>query len=275
MRAILFVLGLVIAAGAIPGGAVAQSRDETLADVRQELSVLYVEIQKLKRELSTTGGAEGIAGGGTALQRLDAIEAETQRLTSKTEELEHKINRVVEDGTNRIGDLEFRLVELEGGDVSKLGETTTLGGVEATPAPAKPDPQKPAGTELAVSEEGDFQRAKDALDKGDFAEAAKMFAKFGETYPGSPLEIRAQLGRGKALEGTGEISQAARSYLAAFSAAPNGPQAAEALYHLGTMLGQLEQTQEACVTLREVGTRFPGSPFVQQAEAEMRARNCQ
>ena len=28
---------------------------ETLADVRQELTVLFVEVQKLKRELSTTG----------------------------------------------------------------------------------------------------------------------------------------------------------------------------------------------------------------------------
>ena len=41
-----------------------------------------------------------------------------QRLTSKSEELENRINRIVSDGTTRIGDLEFRLVELEGGDVS-------------------------------------------------------------------------------------------------------------------------------------------------------------
>jgi len=32
------------------------------------------------------------------------------RLNSKAEELENRINRVVTDGTNRIGDLEFRLV---------------------------------------------------------------------------------------------------------------------------------------------------------------------
>ena len=84
------------------------AQDPTLADIRQELSVLFVEVQKLKRELSTTGGVSTNIGGDT-LQRVDLIEAELQRLTAKTENLEFRIGRVVSDGTNRIGDLEFRL----------------------------------------------------------------------------------------------------------------------------------------------------------------------
>ena len=62
------------------------------------------------------------------------MESELQRLTSKTEELENRVNRIVADGTRRIGDLEFRLVELEGGDVGALGQTSTLGG-EGQPHP--------------------------------------------------------------------------------------------------------------------------------------------
>jgi hypothetical protein len=139
MRQIALILSLTFGL-ACTGGAFAQSQDETLADIRQELTVLYVEIQKLKRELSTTGGAGPLEAGGSALQRLDAIEAEVQRLTSKTEQMEHRIDQVVRDGTNRIGDLEFRLVELEGGDLSKLGDTPTLGGgaMPETPAIAPP-----------------------------------------------------------------------------------------------------------------------------------------
>ena len=37
-------------------------------------------------------------------------------------------NNIVSDGTNRVRDLEYRLVELEGGDVSKIDFATTLGG---------------------------------------------------------------------------------------------------------------------------------------------------
>jgi len=277
MRQIVLILSLTLGL-ATSGGAIAQSGDETLADIRQELSVLYVEIQKLKRELSTTGSAGSLELGGSALQRLDALEAEVQRMTSKTEELEFRVDQVVRDGTNRIGDLEFRLVELEGGDVSKLGDTTTLGGgkMPETPAVAPPPAtETPPATELAVSEEADFNRAEEALAAGNAQEAAGLYAAFLTSYPGSPLEIRAQLGRGKALEQTGETSQAARAYLNAFSGKPDGPDAPEALFNLGRMLGELKQQQEACVTLSEVAVRFPASPFVAQAQSEMQSRNCQ
>ncbi|MEO0634424.1 MAG: tol-pal system protein, partial [Pseudomonadota bacterium] len=100
--------GLVLAMGMVfPHGAMAQD-DATLADIRQELTVLYVEVQRLKRELSTTGGAGSSVGTGDTFDRIAAIESELQRLTGKSEELEFRIGRVIEDGTNRIGDLEFR-----------------------------------------------------------------------------------------------------------------------------------------------------------------------
>ena len=110
IRLALWAMALAL----VPGWGFAQV-DETLADVRQELTVLYVEVQRLKRELSTTGAASVNTGGNSVLDRVNAMESELQRLTSKTEELENRINRIVSDGTNRIGDLEFRLVELEGG----------------------------------------------------------------------------------------------------------------------------------------------------------------
>ena len=54
----------------------AQNNAETLADIRQELTVLYVELQKLKRGLSTTGGVDNSNLGGTnTLSRVDAMEA--------------------------------------------------------------------------------------------------------------------------------------------------------------------------------------------------------
>ena len=279
---------LIVALGLAFGPVAAQAQDaQTLADVRQELTVLNVEVQKLRRELSTTGGASVAVTGGSVLERVNAMESELQRLTSKTEELENRINRVVTDGTNRIGDLEFRLVELEGGDVGSLGQTSTLGGGEmpatmppATPVPAPADPlantSTPTNTaELAVGEKTDFERAKAALADGDFRSAADQFATFNQTYPGGPLGPEADLRRGDALDGLGDTREAARAYLASFSADPAGPVAAEALYQLGSSLGALGQTQEACVTLGEVASRFPTSPFVAQAQSERSVLACQ
>lgn len=263
------VLGL-----SAPMGAVAQ--DATLADIRQELNILFVEVQKLKRELSTTGGAVPNVGTGDTFDRIAAIESELQRLTGKSEELEFRIGRVISDGTNRIGDLEFRLCELETGcDIGALGDTPTLGGGAApsTPAIAPAPPTQPE-TQLATNEQADFERAQAALASGDFRSAADQFATFNETYPGGPLAIEATLRRGEALEGLGDVREGARAYLAAFTLDQQGPLAADALYRLGAALGRLGQSAEACVTLGEVGIRFPGAPAVANAADAMRNIGC-
>lgn len=269
------VIGMVLGLMICPAAVWAQD-DQTLADVRQELNILFVEVQKLRRELSTTGGASVSTAGSSVLERVTAMESELQRLTSKTEELENRINRIVDDGTRRIGDLEFRLVELEGGDVGALGQTTTLGGEGQASvsgpltAPATPTDQ----ASLAVGEEADFKRAQEALASGDFRTAADLFATFNQTYPGGPLAAEAELRRGDALQGLGDPKEAARAFLTAFSTAPEGPMAPQALFELGRALGQLGQTQEACVTLAEVGVRFPSNPAVTEAENQRRSLGC-
>ncbi len=250
---------------------------ETLADIRQQLTVLYVELRKLKQELNTTGAAGGEISGSSSLDRVASMESELQRLTAKTEEREFRIDQVVRDGTNQIGDLEFRLCELEPDcDVGSLGDTPTLGGGELPQAPVEaPDADQDEGPELAVGERSDFDRAQAALENGNYQEAADQFATFTATYPGGPLAAAADLGRGKALEGLGDTREAARAYLSAFSTNQTGPDAPEALVHLGAALGKLGQTAEACVTLSEVATRYPQAADAQQtATAEMQTLGC-
>lgn len=263
-------------------GAQAQDRAQTLADIRQELSVLFVEIQQLKRELSTTGGVSTQSVGGSTIDRVNAIEEEMIRLTALTEQLQFRIDRVVSDGTNQIGDLEFRICELEADcDIAALGQGTTLGGIEPTTSGvAKPEPQtEPSGSDgdgvqLAMVEQDDFDSAVAALDQGDFAGASTQFEAFLNAYPGSPLTTDARILRGAALEGAGENTQAARTYLDAFSADPNGAKAPEALFLLGRSLGRIGQVDEACVTLSEVSVRFPGGLAAADAEAERARLSC-
>lgn len=274
----VYVLSVALVFALLTGAPAQSQTSETLADVRQQLTVLYVEIQRLKRELSTTGGASSNLGQTDALQRLDLMEAELARLTSKTEELQNRIENVVRDGTNRIGDLEFRLVELEGGDVSQLGETTTLGGdipgdTTAVIAPA-PGSGSDAVTEMAISEQADFDKAKAALDQGRYQDAVVEFVKFSETYTGGPLTGEAHYYRGQALFAMGDTSNAARAFLESFSGSPNSPVASDALYELGRSLGQLGQTNEACIALAEVAVRFPGTPAVGNSQLQMQKLGC-
>jgi len=275
------VLALCLGA-ALAAPAPAQDRAATLADIRAELAALAERLQALRSEL-VNGGQAAIneAGGASALERMDAMEAALTRLTAQTEELQGRINAVVADGTNRIGDLEFRLCELEEGcDPASLPVTASLGGgggeAPAVTAPA-PDPQagQGAGPELAVSEQADFDRAKAALDGGDFQGAADQFAAFAQTYTGGPLTGEALFLRGEALTQLGQTSQAARAYLDAFSGQPDGPRAPVALLRLGTSLAALGQNQEACATLGQVGVRYPAAPEAAEAATAMQTLGCQ
>jgi hypothetical protein len=86
---------------------------------------------------------------------MDTIEATLARLTARTEEVELRLNRVVSDGTNRIGDIEYRVCELtEGCDPATLAATPTLGGDTGGSGRPGGDGSRrcgAGGTELAVA----------------------------------------------------------------------------------------------------------------------------
>ena len=267
MKPAVLALSFALTLGFVPA---VQAQDETLADIRQELSVLFVEIQRLKRELSTTGAGTTIVGGDT-LQRVDLIEAELRRLTAATENLEFRIGRVVQDGTNRVGDLEFRLCELEPEcDIGSLGETPSLGGESASVTPQVSTVET---TQLAVGEQADFDAARSALDAGNFRSAAELFETFTATYTGGPLTSEAQYLRGEALAGLGDWQAAGRAYLESYSSAPTGNRAPDALLKLGVSLANLGQVSEACATLGAMD-RFPGSAQLTTANAERQRLGC-
>jgi tol-pal system protein YbgF len=288
--AVMLFLPLAAVAPGVPPGAAqgaAQAPDsQTLADVRADLTALNGEISALRAELQVSGraAAEGIANTAPLLARLDALEAALRDLTGKVERVELRVGQVVEDGTRRIGDLEFRLVELEGGDTSALGATPTLGGEDAGgtaggaaggTAVAAVDPA-PDAPPLAVSEQADFDTALAAFEAGNHAEAAERFAAFTANYPGGPLSGDANFWRGEALSAQGQWREAARAYLDSFSGAPDGAKAPEALLRLGVALGRIGQADQACLTLAEVANRYPqaASGVLEQAQAERGSLGC-
>lgn len=257
------------------GPALSQDRAATLADIRQELTVLWVEIQRLNQELSTTGtglGGTGVAGNVQA--RQDALELELRRLNGVVEDLSLRVDGVVRDGTNRIGDMEFRLCELEPDcDLGSLGPTPSLGGAELVTS-VGPAPVDTTGTTLAVAEQSDFDRAQAAFDAGDYDQANLLFSAFTETYPGGPLSAEAHFMRGEATAATGNWAGAARAYLDSFSGAPDAQRAPDSLQRLGVALAELGQTNEACLTLAEVEVRYPGTSAVAEAQRAMAGLAC-
>ena len=251
----------------------AEGNNETLADIRQDLNILYVEVLKLRRELSTTQSASMKTNNeASVLERLDGMEKELRRLTSETENLELRINSIVSDGTNKVRDLEFRLVELEGGDVSEIDFATTLGGdLEIPPEKNIAENSMP---ELAIGEKADYENGQKALIEERFEDSLILFERFLENYPDSPLSASVIIAKGNAYEGLGETKKAARAYLNSFSLYGESSVAPKALTLLGNTLVSLGQTDAGCQTLAQVLIRFAGSDYSLEAEKLMSELQC-
>ena len=164
----------------------------------------------------TSGAAQSGAAGGSALQRLDAIEAALTQLTAKTESVEiaaeqggerrHQPDRRYRVSPDRTG-------RLRSGHFAGRRRLAAMWWA----AWHRRWCLRSAGPELAVGEQADFDRAKAVLGTGDFRAAANQFATFTQTYPGGPLTEEAHFLRGEALTQLGETADAARAYLEAFS----------------------------------------------------------
>ena len=254
------------------------AQQQSLADVRAELGVLDGQIRLLRDELVRRGSGGGLpADPATALTRLDQLEAELRRLTDRVDVLTNDVRRIVDDATNRVGDIEFRLTELEGGDTAIVAKPEPLGGgvTGPRPRPAGVGAAAPsASTPLVATEQADFDAAVAAADAGENAKAAELFGSFLADYPGGPLSTDAQFRRGEALAATADWRGAARSYLDAFSGAPQGPLAPRALFRLAIALGELGQVEEACLTLTEVDTRYPGSEVAGEVASQRATLRC-
>lgn len=236
------VFGVVVA---MMLASMAQAQDPTAEDIRADLQILSQQLEDLSASLQASGSTELSArDAASALVRIDEINADLRAAIGRIEALEIKIKQVIDDGTRRIGDIEFRLTELEGGDPALNAPTPPLGGTA---------PQ----SDVISSERQAFNAAKKALDEGNGAEAAELLATFLASFPDGPLTSEAQYLRGEALAQQGDYQNAARAYLSGFSGTPDGAYAPRSLYGLSLSLYQLGQSEQACLTLAEIQIRYP------------------
>jgi len=247
----------------VSGPALAPAQAETVADLRAELTALSSVVADLARELSSGTAAQQPGFDGDLIDRIERIREELARLTGRTEELEFRIRRTIDEASNRIGDLEFRMTELEGGDTTELATPRPLDRSEPTSDGDAP--------ELAEGERTAFESARELADSGEYDAAADALQQFLEFYPGSPLGAEASLLLGEMHRARGSEPDAARAYLNLYLADSDGPDAPRALLALGESLGRLEQREEACVMFEELLDRFGSSPQAFEA-SDARAR---
>ena len=258
------LIRIIAVACLVSGPVLVPAQADTVADLRAELTALSGVVADLARELSSGSAESQPDFDGALIDRVERIREELARLTGRAEELEFRIRRTIDEASNRLGDLEFRMTELEGGDTSALPPTRPLDGGRQ-PSVNDDAPQ------LAAGEQSAFDSARALAEEGNHEAAADALKQFLEFYPGSPLGADASILLGEMHRARGAETDAARVYLNLYLADPDGDDAPRALLALGESLGRLEQREEACIMLDELLDRFGTSP--QAAEAsEARAR---
>jgi TolA-binding protein len=259
-RAVLVLLAAALIALGPHRGAAQQddaARAQTLAEIRAELAALSSELADLRTEFTASGQAAQPTGG-TMLDRILTLEAELVRLTGSTEAFDLRLRRIVDDLELRLGDLEFRVTELEGGDVGALGPTAPLGG----DGPAAPDAGAtgaPAGAEAPAGDPvgSVAEQAGARIDAGDAAGALALLDAAIAAAPQDPAIAELDLLRGEALYVLGRRIDAAQAFLDSVSGAPDAPWAATAMLRLGSTLAEVGEMVDACIALAEVGLRYP------------------
>jgi len=252
----------------------AAQQGDSLAQLRSEISALSALVAELAANLSSGTGSTAQTQGfdGSMIDQVERIREELATLTARAEALEFRVRRVVDDASNRIGDMEFRLTELEGGDTSALPPTPPLGGESGATSGGVSDPAQ--APQLAAGEQSAFDAARALLDEGDTDAAKSALSVFLETYPGSPLGAQASALLAQAQRDSGADADAARTWLNLYLANPEGPDAPHALLELGNSLAQLGQVSEACVMFEELFTRFPDAPEAAQGRDAHSRQEC-
>ena len=278
MRRALSSLSVIVG---LAGPAPAQDRTQTLADIRQDLSVqLNVEIQGLRRELSTTGDAGLDVSGSGITGRLDAIEAElcaadrpdrgAAEPRRPGRDRRHEPDRRSRVPTGRTG-------RRRSGRARR--RRPRWAGVELpqTAAPAS-RPRAPATgrrrASLPWASEAISTAPRTPMTRATTRRRRQLFADLHRDLPGRPADGRgafpARRGAERSLgQDTARGAGLSRQLLGHRRKADVAP---AALLQLGLSLDRLGQLSEACVTLGEVDRALPGVPG-RRSRRRRRARN--
>ena len=280
-KALALTASLMASLAAAP----AMSQAVDYYDFRQ----LEKRLEAAQQELNRLSNA---VSGGDFLQRFDTLSAEIARLTNDLEKLQFRVRKHEEEAKRKFEDLEYRIIELEGGDPSILFEDESAAPQQEGSLTAPTAPEQPAsvgtlgvlttdagGQTIAATPPSDEQAAFDAgvnaAQSGRTAEAKNLLEGFVTRYPDSPLAGEAYHWLGESYFSGGDYQSAASRFLDAATLYPASAKAPQSLVRLGTTLSILGQTQVACSTLREVRQRYPGAAnAVRDADAEAQRVGC-
>jgi tol-pal system protein YbgF len=122
----------------------------------------------------------------------------------------------------------------------------------------------------------EYEAAYSYLLQQDYGAAQSAFSEFLKRHPDADLAGNAQYWLGETHYVRGAYRKAAVAFLKGYEKYGKGNKGADSLLKLGLSLAKLKQTEAACSSLRELGTRYPNAPraVLDRGKSELRRLRC-
>jgi len=239
------------------------SENQTFDTLQKKIESLEKEILNLKMKNIVENKFEW------QILKLSEIENDIKRLHNRYEILENNYYQDLKAIKGQTNDIKKRVLFLEGKTPKNEEELKHI------------DPhinsEIIADTPTTISEEEEiFSSALTLHDSRKLKESENKFSDFIEKYPNSSLLSNAFYWRAETKAGQENWIGAANDYLESFSISPSGEYSPKTLFGLGVSLGAIGEREQACLTLDEVGMRFPdiGAVLSQNIEKAKKLLSC-
>jgi len=282
--------------------AIAQQLDsrEAIA-LRNQIDRLRADLQQLREQVGRNGGGGGGSslgifggGGGTRdlpqgqqdllarlLERVQLLDAEVRELRGRSDETQNAIRRLTEQIEKGLGDLDFRIQQLQGGDGAtpppRGGSTATppRGGTLTPPRGGTAPGNGEQAASPANAEEA-FESALARFRANDFNAARTEFEAFMQRFPRHARAPEAVYRLGETHLARRDFRAAAVTFDDSVTRFPRGPRVQESMLMRGVALARMGERAAACSSLAELRQRFPQMKQAvrEQWDAERRRLNC-
>lgn len=211
-------------------------------------------------------------------QQYDAVAAQLSNQIGITERLQFE-NRKREDETKGLQNaLDLMSKELQSVRAEAQGANAALGRFLTGDGEVAKEEQT-AIAALAISDDDTafaaqqlYSEAKGYLEQGYFDQARAGFDVFVSDYGTQPLAGPALFWLGEIAAVQGDFRSAIAAYIETLKRFPKGSKAPEAMVKLGSALGALGDTVEACRTLKAFPNQYPKANAGVRARADIERR---
>jgi tol-pal system protein YbgF len=203
---------------------------------------------------------------------ISELREEMRTLHGKIEKLQHKNAQLKQQQERVVGDMEFRIKELEDAIASMQRATVTA----AVDEDKKRTPEENThalesgtsadtvdATEEKITKDSDshYNRAFELLNQKDYAKAAASFNGFLRAFPNDPLVPNAYYWLGESYYARGDYVRAANGFRRGYESDKDGQKAPDNLLKLGLSLANVKRKEEACVILGKVVESYPDKHY--------------